>query len=111
MHCKQDDTRWEPTHCAVAWDDLKLSCKKGWEVTKLLLYLKRIYGNKNVIHKGGRFTYLGMDLDYSKKGLFLVSMVKYTDQVIDDFPDDITKSSPCPHNENLFRIRERMISS
>jgi hypothetical protein len=33
-------------------------------------------------------------------------MVKYTDQIIDDFPEEITKSSPCPHNENLFRIKE-----
>lgn len=92
----------------VIWhvDDLKLSCKNGWEITKLLLYLKRIYGDGIVVHRGDKFTYLGMDLDYSEKGVFAISMEKYTDQVIDDFPEAITKSSPCPHNENLFRIRE-----
>jgi hypothetical protein len=33
-------------------------------------------------------------------------MEKYTEQILDEFPEEITKSSPCPHNENLFRIRE-----
>jgi hypothetical protein len=92
----------------VLWhvDDLKLSCKNGWEVTRLLLYLKRIYGSGIAVHLGNKFRYLGMDLDYSEKGVFAVSMVGYTDQIIGDFPEEITKSSACPHNENLFKIRE-----
>jgi hypothetical protein len=92
----------------VVWhvDGLKLSYKNGWEVPRLLLYLKRIYGGRIVVHRGNKFRYLGMDLDYSKKGVFAVSMVGYTDQIIEDFPEEITKSSACPHNENLLKIHK-----
>jgi hypothetical protein len=92
----------------VLWhvDDLKISCKNGWEITKLLLYLRKIYGNKITVHRGKSFTYLGMDLGYSEKGVFTVSMIPYIDTIIKDFPEEITKSSPCPHNQNLFRVRE-----
>jgi hypothetical protein len=87
-------------------DDVKLSCKNGWELTKLLLYFKRIYGNSIAVHRGKKFDYLGMDLDYSEKGVFAVSMIPYIDKVLEDFPEEITKSSPCPHNQNLFKIRD-----
>jgi hypothetical protein len=67
-----------------------------------------LISNMIVVHRGNNFTYLYMDLDYSEKGVFVILMVKYTDQILDDFPDEITKSSPCPHNENLFRIRKEL---
>jgi len=47
-----------------------------------------------------------MDLDFSEKGVFGVSMIPYIDTILDDFPEEITRSSPCPHNQNLFRIRD-----
>ena len=73
---------------------------------KLLLHLKKIYGEKISITCGKHFTYLGMQLDYSEPGIFGVSMIPYIDSILEDFPEEITKSSPCPHNQNLFRIRD-----
>lgn len=34
-------------------------------------------------------------------------MIPYIDSILEDFPEEITKSSPCPHNQNLFRIRDK----
>jgi hypothetical protein len=58
------------------------------------------------MHRGNKFLYLGMDLDYSEKGVLAILLVEYTDQILDDFPEEITKSSPCPHNKDLFRAHK-----
>lgn len=53
----------------VLWhvDDLKISYKNGWEVTKLMLHPRKIYGECMTISRGNKFTsYLGMQLDYSE---------------------------------------------
>ena len=92
----------------VLWkvDDLKLSCRIRWETTKLLLHLKRIYGDEIVVHYGKKFEYLRMDHDYSEQGIFTVSIIPYIDQIHHGFPVAITKSNPCPHNENLFHVHD-----
>jgi hypothetical protein len=108
--CVANKVTKDGSQLTVIWhvDDVKMSCKNSLEVTKLLLHLKRIYGSGITIHRGPKFNYLGMELDYSEKGVFGVSMVKYTTQVqvIDEFPEEITKTSSCPHNEHLFKIRD-----
>lgn len=45
----------------VQWhvDDVKASCKDGFEITKLFQYLDRIYGNKIIAHRGKKGEYLG----------------------------------------------------
>ena len=47
-----------------------------------------------------------MDLDYSEKGVFKVSMIPYIDKIHEDFPEVISKSAPAPHTDNLFKIRD-----
>jgi hypothetical protein len=89
---------YDPCVCMFHVDDVKLSCKNGWELAKLLLYFKQIYGNSIAVHRGKTFDYLGMYLDYSEKEVFGVSMIPYIDKVHKDFLEEITKSSPCPHN-------------
>ena len=56
--------------------------------------------------RGPKHTYLGMDLDYSEKGVFKVSMIPYIDKIHEDFPELISKSAPAPHTDNLFKIRD-----
>ena len=81
--------------------------KKNLEVTKLLLYLMNIYGEKNfLVTCGKKHEYLGMDLDYSEEGVFKVSMVPYIDKIHEDFPEAIEKSAPTPHTDYLFKVRE-----
>ena len=87
-------------------DDLKISCKEGWKITKFLLYLKNIYGSKITIERSKTFEFLGMDLDFSEPKVFAVSMVPFIEKILEDWPEQITKSSQCPHNSNLFKIRD-----
>ena len=76
-------------------------------MTKLLMYLKGIYGEKNFsLTRGDKHEYLGMDLDYSEKGVFKVSMIPYIDKIHEDFPEFIDKSAPAPHNDYLFKVRD-----
>ena len=48
-------------------DDLKILHKSGWELTKMIKLLAKIYGEikdkRGKVHK-----YYGMDLDYNKPG-------------------------------------------
>ena len=88
----------------VLWhvDDLKISCKDKWEMTKLLVYLHDICGEKNFsFTRGKNHEYLGMEFDYSETGAF-----KVTNKIHEDFPEEIEKSAPLPHTDYLFKIRD-----
>ena len=50
--------------------------------------------------------YLGMDLDYSLDGKVRVSMIKYADKVLKDFPEEIRRASSTPAADHLFNIRD-----
>ena len=92
----------------VLWhvDDLKISCVNNLEITKLLLYLKGIYGDKITINRGKVHEYLGMTFDYTEDGVLRVHMIPFIDTILSDFPEVVTKSAPSPHTDNLFRVRE-----
>ena len=66
-------------------DDLKLSHKDSFEVTSLSAYLTNIYGGLKVECVKVQ-NYLGEDLYYSDKGVVKVSMVKYLNNFIHNFP-------------------------
>jgi hypothetical protein len=91
----------------VLWhvDDLMMSHVEPGENTKLLEYLTDIYGEKMTITRGSHHRYLGMDMDFSKRGILGISMVKYIDEVLEEFPELITKTSRTPHTNNLFKVR------
>ena len=76
------------------------------ENTKLLIYLAKIYGDGVTFTRGKKFTYLGMDMDYSEEKVLGVSMIPYIDDIINEFPEAITKTSPTPAAEYLFTVRE-----
>jgi hypothetical protein len=59
-----------------------------------------------VMHRGGSNDYLGMNLDFTEPGVFQVDTIKYIEAVLDNFPEEIHKSSPTPHNEHFFRVQE-----
>jgi hypothetical protein len=90
----------------VHWhvDDLKISCKDKYEVTKLICYLRKIYGDKMTVHRGGKGKYLGMHLDFTEQGIFQVDMSSYIMGILEEFPEAITKDSPSPQLDNLFTV-------
>eukprot|EP00804_Cyclotella_cryptica_P002014 CCRYP_007446-RA/>CCRYP_007446-RA protein AED:0.27 eAED:0.27 QI:0/-1/0/1/-1/0/1/0/152 len=92
----------------VLWhvDDLKISCKDKYKVTKLICYLQKIYGEKMTVHQGGKGKYLGMYLDFTEPGVFQVDMSNYIKGILNEFPETVSKKSPTPHTDNLFTIKE-----
>jgi hypothetical protein len=87
-------------------DDLKISCKDKYEVMKLICYLRKIYREKMTVHRGGKGKYLGMHLDFTEPGVFQVDMSDYIKGILEEFPETVTKSSPTPHADNLFSVKE-----
>ena len=53
----------------IIWhvDDIKLSQKDTFEITKFVHYLSQIYGEKLTINKGKIHNYLGMDMNFFVK--------------------------------------------
>eukprot|EP00804_Cyclotella_cryptica_P025812 CCRYP_002683-RA/>CCRYP_002683-RA protein AED:0.40 eAED:0.41 QI:0/0/0/1/0/0/2/0/182 len=84
-------------------NNLKVLHKDPLELAKFILYLARIYGNQIKVNQGVHHHYLGMDLDYLLPQKVQLSMIKYVDKVLEDFPEAITRTSYADH---LFQIRD-----
>ena len=85
-------------------DDMKISCKDRFKVTKLMKHLDKIYGEKLVSHPGKKGDYLGINLNFLEPGVFTVDQIPYIDSIISNFPEVITRTSPTPHADHLFKI-------
>ena len=55
----------------------------------LVDYLKGKYGDGLTVHTGHVHDYLGVDHDYSEKGVVKMSMMKHINKIFSDFPEDI----------------------
>ena len=53
---------------------------------------------------GKNHTYFGMDLDYSSQGEVIFSIDSYIIEVIDEFPDEMIKTTKMPAGNHLFKI-------
>ena len=84
--------------------DLKVSHKKPEEITKLAIYLSKIYEDIK-IKCGHVLDYLGVTLDYSGKGQVQVSMVPCIQNIIMEFPEEIISSASTPASDHLFQVR------
>ena len=62
-----------------------MSHRSRFELTKLALPLEDIYDGLTV-NCGKVYDYLGMDLNFSEDGSVKVSMIKYLNNVLRDFP-------------------------
>lgn len=52
-------------------------------------------------------TSLGMDFDFSERGVASLSMIKKNlEQIFDDFPEEIGKASSTPASEHHFQVRD-----
>lgn len=73
----------------VMWhvDDLKVSHLDYHEITRFLHYMGTRYGNRITVNRGNVHDYLEMDLDFSKKGVLRVSMIKCIHKIFASFPE------------------------
>ena len=69
-------------------------------------WLQRKYGGYKAVtaHRGKKFDYLGMVLDYSEKGKVRIDMTSYVKNMLECFPVKFSKMDKArtPANENLF---------
>jgi len=100
-----DEAHPEGHQITVIWhvDDLLVSCKDTFELTKLQYYLGSINDPGLTINRGREHHYLGMDLKFCKDGSLEVGVFDYVKDVINDFPEDIgMKSYKTPAADHLF---------
>ena len=74
----------------VVWhvNDLKVSQKSEFEITRFADYLISIYGGLSS-SRGKVHDYLGMNLDLSDKGKLQVSMIPYLINLLKEFPEEL----------------------
>jgi hypothetical protein len=88
----------------VIWhvDNLMATCKLDFELTKMSCYLAMIYGPKLTMHTGRKHDYLGVGLEFCKDGNLQVSMVKYLENEIKEFPELILGRAASPMGDRLL---------
>jgi hypothetical protein len=93
----------------VVWhvDDIKMSHVDEKEVSKLITWLKSVYGEDMRVSQGKVHDYLGMTLDFTNKGEVKVTMIDYLKGVVNDFPEVITGTAITPATANLFDVRPK----
>ena len=70
-----------------------------------VLNICKIFGNGTKFIRGKVHKYLGMDMDCSQYGTMIVSVIKYLQNNIDDFPEVIRSTSAMHASEYLFMVR------
>ncbi len=95
----------------IIWhvDNLMVSCKVDFELTKFSCYLAGIYGPRLMIHKGKRHDYLRVNLEFKDDGNLEMSMEDYLAGVIEGFPEVITgvAASPAADNYLTYKMRKK----
>ena len=94
------------SQCTICWhvDDLKISHRDPGVVDEILITLTSIYGPLSV-ERGREHTYLGIDLDYRVAGEVTVSMIPYLQEIVDEFPEELTgKVAKTPAANRLFDV-------
>ena len=88
-------------------DDLMALCEDDFELMKFSCYLGNLYGPKLSIHVGRKYDYLGVDMEFCKDWALEVSMFKYLQNVIEEFPELIKGRAVTLAHDRLFEIRDK----
>ena len=74
-------------------------------VTEFAVDMANIYGEKSTISRVRVHEYLGMELDFGTcPGTLIISMIKYLQKIIDEFPEVIRGTKSCPAGDHIFKI-------
>jgi hypothetical protein len=91
--------------CCV--DDIKSSHVDPKVNDDFLLWLEKIYGNKDIAPvtatRGKIHDYLAMKLNFTEKGKLKLDMVDYVDNMVNNFPEELSPSN-YTWNDNLFKV-------
>ena len=84
--------------------DFKVSHKDEFEITRFTTYLQDIYGGIKASH-GKVNDYLGIKLDYYKKGKLQVSIMQYLINLLKEFLEELGTPAATPALDHLFKVR------
>jgi len=92
--------------CTIVWhvDDLKISHVSKDVVEDIIARLNKKFGRESPLttNRGKVLEYLGLMLDYSKKGRVKISMYKYVKKIVDESLDDMKGIAKTPASSHLF---------
>ncbi len=96
------------TQMTIRWhiDDLMISHLSQDGIMKVVQQIKDIYGENLAETSGTVHDYLGMTFDYSFTKEVRINMLDYLRNVIQEFPEEITRVCATPANDYLFKVRE-----
>jgi hypothetical protein len=91
----------------VGWhvDDLKVSHKDPEVLTEFRKWLMLKYSDCKE-HRGTFHEYLGMELDYSIREKVKITMIPYLEEMLNEFPEEITTTRTTWAAEYLFKVRD-----
>jgi hypothetical protein len=96
--------------CTILWhvDDIKVSHVKPNTITKVLNLFDGKYGKEAPLSvtRGKIHEYLGMTIDYSKKGKVKITMIPYIKSMLDELPPDLASKAATPAASHLFQLNE-----
>ena len=99
------------SQCTIVWhvDDMKISHKDSAVVDDVIAYLKNNFEKigKMTVNRGKVHDYLGMTLDFSEPGKFIINMEPYLDEILDDLKDIelFQGEATTPAADHLFKTR------
>jgi hypothetical protein len=95
--------------CTIVWhvDDLKISHVKPSVVSDIISQLRKAFGQEAplTITRGKYHEYLGMHLDFSKKGKVTVEMIKFVTDLISQVPADMSGLANTPALSHLLQVK------
>jgi hypothetical protein len=96
------------TQMTIRWhvDDLMISHVSQDKIMKVVQGIKDIYGENLAETVGTLHDYLGMTFDYSFTREVRINMWDYLRKVIQEFPEEITRTCATPACDHLFKVRE-----
>ena len=91
----------------VCWhvDDVKASHDTQEALDEFAEWVQELYGEYSDVKvtRGKEHNYLGAKLIFEDDGV-IVDMRKYLQEMLDEFPDELTGNAKTPANDNLFRV-------
>ena len=92
----------------ITWhgDDLKVSHKDTFKIAKFGMWLKVKYSENMTVHRGEVHDSLAIYQNHSEKGSIKVSMIKYVDKFLMEFPEEIVISETSPSDHWMLQVRE-----
>ena len=93
--------------CTLVWyvDDNKVSHVDPTVVTTIIEAIEKRFG-KMTVSRGKEHEFLGMVITYNDDGTASLDMSRYSKEAIDDFGEEIKRTSTTPAGKNLFDIDE-----